>query len=409
VLLAQNADSDASKSGYTSHSSLEGAGGVMTELAEDDAKVDAVFTPPLLDGAFQPWYAMKREWNKKYGLQLGLSYNALYQEANETPTGVDESMAERFQLQGSWTLLGRGTKNPGMMTFRVEHREPIGSYIPPSQLGGQFGSANNVGGGFGNYADYLTVTEIAWRQTANDGKVKFGFGKISAVSWYTTHALSSALTGFQNAGLQSSMTKPNVGRGLGAVAAVHLGERYAVLAGMHDANADTQGNPFDTIGDKDFYYSAELRWFPTSFDRGKWDQVRVQIWHIDETSDGAKASGNGITMLGSLLFKDRYMPFVSFGTSDGHATSIKTDAAAGIAFAFNTKHRAARDILALGLNWGKPSDDSLNEQLTVEAFYRFQLYQNLAFTPSVQFISSPTFGAEDDKVWVYGIRGRLTF
>ena len=63
----------------------------------------------------------------------------------------------------------------------------------------------------------------------------------------------------------------------------------------------------------------------------------------------------------------------------------------------------------LGLNWGKPSDPSLQEQYTAEIFYRFQLVGNIAFTPSIQYIKNPTANPTSIKVWVYGFRWRMTF
>jgi hypothetical protein len=395
------------KSGYKNDGTLEGPDGVASELSQDDIDTGAVFTPPILDGTIQPWFDLKREWNEKYGLQLGFSYNALYQGASETSTLEDAAAGGRFQGQGMWTLLGRKTKNPGMVSFRVEDRHRLGTDIPPTKLGSQFGSANVTGGGFSDFE--FALTELAWRQTILDGKMKFGFGKISAVSWYNTYALSSALTGFQNLALQSSATKPAVGRGLGAVAGFRLGENFALLTGIHDANGVTSGNPFDTIDETNFYYSAELRWFPTTFDRRKWDQVRLQAWYVDESHQGATPSGYGASLAASRLYKDRYMPFLLAGFSDGGASIIKTDVTAGIAFAFNTKHRAARDVLGMSVNWGSPFDNALNEQVTSELFYRFQLFKNLAFTPSVQYIADPSYNATEDSVWLAGIRGRMTF
>jgi hypothetical protein len=404
-LGAQSSAPDATRSGYSDHASLEGPDGILSELASDDIDMGAVFRPPMLDGYFQPWYEAKKVWIQKYGLQLGVSYNALYQYADDTLTGVDDGAGGRFQAQGTWTLLGHGSKNPGMISFRVEDRDRL-TDIPPSQLGRQFGSINTTGGGFSEFD--FALTELAWRQTLLDGNLKFGFGKISAVSWYNAHALSSALTGFQNSALQSSLSKPGVGRGLGAVTGVRLGEDFVLLAGIHDANALTAENPFDTIDEMEFYYSAELRWLPTSFDRRKWDEVRLQVWHVDETNEGATPSGSGVTMTASRLFDDFYMPFVSAGISDGRASDIEADVTAGIAFAFNTKHRAARDILGVSVNWGKPSDETLNDQVTAEAFYRFQLFQNLAFTPSVQLIANPAYDPSENTVWLAGIRGRFT-
>lgn len=404
---AETQETVSNKSGFSDHGSMEGPDGVVSELASDDIAVGSLFHPPLLDGAFQPWYEMKRAWNKKYGLQLGFSYNALYQAADDTTTGVDEGAGGRFQAQGTWTLLGRGSKNPGMISLRAEDRHRLGTDIPPSALGRQFGSINNTGGGFNEFD--FALTELAWRQTILDGNVKFGFGKISAVSWYNVHALSSALSGFQNSALQSSLTKPSVGRGIGAVAAMRQGEDFALLAGIHDANAQTAENPFDTIDEMDLYYSTELRWFPTSFDRRKWDEVRLQVWHVDETNEGATPSSSGATVMASRLFDDFFMPFILGGLSDGEASLVEADVTGGIAFAFNTKHRAARDILGMSVNWGQPSDGSLDDQVTSEAFYRFQLFENLAFTPSVQMISNPANAPSEDTVWLAGLRGRFTF
>lgn len=405
--LAEENQATSSKAGYKSISSLEGPDGVASELAQDDIDVGAVFRPPLLDGTLQPWFDLKREWNEKYGLQLGFSYNALYQGASETSTLEDAAAAGRFQGQGMWTLLGRETKNPGILSFRVEDRHRLGTEIPPGQLSQQFGSANVSGAGFSDFE--FALTELAWRQTFLDGKMKFGFGKISAVSWYNAYALSSALTGFQNSAIRSSATKPSVGRGFGTVAGFRLGENFALLTGIHDANAVTSENPFDTIDKTDFYYSTELRWFPTTFDRRKWDQVRLQAWYVDESHGGATPSGYGATITASRLYDDCFMPFFLAGFSDGGASIIKTDATAGIAFAFNTKHRAARDVLALSVNWGSPFDNSLNEQLTSELFYRFQLFKNLAFTPSIQYVANPSYNSIENSVWLAGIRGRMTF
>ena len=85
------------------------------------------------------------------------------------------------------------------------------------------------------------------------------------------------------------------------------------------------------------------------------------------------------------------------------------DVVAGVGLAFNTKHRAARDVLAFAVGWGRPSDDALQEQYTSELFYRFQLVERLAITPSVQFIVNPAANPDRTNVWVLGLRARVTF
>ncbi len=395
------------RSDFREASGLEGPDGVVSELSRDDVDTGAIFRPPVLDGLFKPWFNLKKEWNKKYGFQLGLNYNALYQKASESTTSEDDAAGGRFQIQGMWTLLGRNTQNHGGISFRFEDRHQLGTELAPTQLGSQFGSTTITGTGFSDFD--FSLTELAWRQNVLDGRIRFGVGKIAAASWYNGHALSGALTGFQNSAMRTSGAKPSVGRGIGALAGFRLGSNYALVAGIHDANAVTSENPFDTIDEKEFFYSAEFRWFPTSFDRHRWDQVRLNVWYVDETDEGETPSGQGINFTASRLFNDFYMPFIFGGYSDGEASIIKTDATVGIAFAFNTVHRAARDIFGFGLNWSDPSDDALQEQYTSELFYRFQLYPNVAITPSTQYIINPASNPEETGVWIFGIRGRLTF
>lgn len=393
-------------SGYTEGSSLEGGDSVTDDLAQDDRDVGSVLRFPRFEAFFEPWFDAKKRWKDKYGLKLQFSYQVLGQQADSSP-GEDEAAAGRGQIQGTWTLLGRGTKNPGMLSFRVENRHTLGTEIPPTQLGSQFGSAAPTGTGFSNFGSALT--ELAWRQTLLDGKMKAIAGKISAISWYNTHALSSSMRGFQNTALQSSLSKPAPGRGIGGGAAIRLGDRFVALAGIHDANAVTTGNPFDTIDEGEFYTSAELRWFPTSFDRRRWDQVKVSVWHQDERTAAGIPSSQGATFLASYMFNDFWMPFVYGGVSNGEASIFEADLVAGVGFGFNTKHRAARDVLGLAVGWGRPADKSLQEQYTSEMFYRFQLVQNVAITPSVQYIKNPAKNPEETSVWVAGVRARWTF
>jgi hypothetical protein len=294
-----------------------------------------------------------------------------------------------------------------MLSFRLEHRHTLGTDIPPSQLGRGFGSATSTGTGFSDFGG--NVSELAWRQTLLDGRLKLIAGKISAISWYNAFALSSPKRGFQNTALQSSASKAAPGRGIGGGAAVRLGEKFVALAGIHDANARTPDNPFDSIDEGEFFYSGELRWFPTTFERRKWDQVRVQVWYQNARRDAGIKSGYGATFAASRLFHDFWMPFVLGGISDGDASLFEADVVGGVGFAFNTKHRSARDVLAFAVGWGKPSNDRLQEQITSEVFYRLQLIERLAITPSVQYIVNPAANPDETSVWVLGIRSRWTF
>ena len=70
----------------------------------------------------------------------------------------------------------------------------------------------------------------------------------------------------------------------------------------------------------------------------------------------------------------------------------------------------ARDhLVALGLNWGRPPNDDSEDQFIGELFYRVQLAENLQITPDLQLVVNPANTPDENVIWVFGIRARLTF
>ncbi|TMV07526.1 carbohydrate porin [Ruegeria sediminis] len=393
-------------SGYPPSNSLEGGDSVVQDLSIDDTKLDPVLSFPKIEKFFQPFFDWKKRLNENTGLKLQFSYQTLYQRTDE-PVTYEDAFAGRGQIQGSWTLLNRGGENEGRLTFRLENRHTINSAIPPSQLAFQFGSIAPSGTGFSDFGTVLT--ELAWRQSLMDGKFRFIVGKISAISWYNVHAMSSSMRGFQNTALQSSLSKPAPGRGIGAGFGYEFTPHFVMVAGIHDANAKTDENPFDTIGEKEFYSSVEFRYYPTTPDRWRYDQVRLQFWYQDPKTASGTPAGYGATFTASHLFQDRYYPFVVAGISNGKASTFKKDVIAGLGIGLDTKHRAASDLIGLAVSWGDPSNAALQDQTTAELFYRFQLAQRLAFTPSVQYVRNPAANPSQTDAWLFGFRTRWTF
>ena len=76
---------------------------------------------------------------------------------------------------------------------------------------------------------------------------------------------------------------------------------------------------------------------------------------------------------------------------------------------FKNIFREDHDVIGLGLSWGQPSADGLDDQFAGEVFYRFQVLPNLALTPSVQLILDPARNPDKDAIAVFGIRGRFGF
>ena len=403
----ESTPSPATYSGYDSNSkSLEGGDSVTEDLALDDEDVGSVLSFPKFERFFDPFFAWKKRLNERTGLKLQFSYQTLVQTTSED-VPEQTAFAGRAQIQGSWALLNRGGPNEGTLTFRLENRYTIDGDFPPSQFGFQFGSVTPSGTGFSDFGSALT--ELAWRQSLADGKLKFIVGKISAISWYNVHALSSSMRGFQNTALQSSLSKPGPGRGIGLGFGYEMTPNWVIVAGMHDANAKTPDNPFDTIDEEEFFRSIELRYLPTTPDRWRFDQVRLQVWQQDSLTASGTPESQGVTLAASRLFNDRYFVFGFGGVSDGDATLFDADVAAGFGLALDTRRRAARDVLGLGVAWGRPSDDRLREQYTTELFYRFQLVERVALTPSIQYVRDPAADPTRDDALLFGLRARITF
>ncbi len=69
-----------------------------------------------------------------------------------------------------------------------------------------------------------------------------------------------------------------------------------------------------------------------------------------------------------------------------------------------------RGVIGLGFNWGEPNQASFegaDDQYTTELFWKGQLTKEIAVTPSIQYIKDPALNADEDDLWVFGIRLRV--
>ncbi|MGI9366914.1 MAG: carbohydrate porin [Rhizobiaceae bacterium] len=382
----------------------EGSESVVNEIEQDEIKLGTVLPFSFLDDALSGWIARKEELHQATGLKLNMSYQSLYQHASPSP-GESDAASGRAEWQGNWTLIGRNTPNDGSLSFRLENRHLLGTDVAPSALGDEFGSILSTGNGFSSFG--WAITELAWRQNLMDGDVYISAGKISATNWYNSHALSSKKEGFQNVAIQQSSTGPLPGRGLGIVSGLSFNDNLILVAGMHDANASTSGNPFDTISQSEFYHSAELRWLPNGWEMQKFDQVRLQVWRQDARKQAGIPAGHGVTFLASHQFDEMWLPFIMGGISDGNASDLRAELTAGLGINLDNLSGKAARVVGIGASWGNPSDSSLQDQYTFEAFSKIHLADRFHITPSVQFIINPASDPRKQVVTVIGFRARF--
>ena len=101
------------------------------------------------------------------------------------------------------------------------------------------------------------------------------------------------------------------------------------------------------------------------------------------------------------------MPFLRAGFAEDGGALYQGSISTGLGYYL----RERADLVAVGFNWGQPSDTGvapgLNDQYTAELFYRVQLSQNLALTPDLQLLIDPALNPDEDLIAVFGIRARL--
>lgn len=80
-----------------------------------------------------------------------------------------------------------------------------------------------------------------------------------------------------------------------------------------------------------------------------------------------------------------------------------------------TKRRASNDTHTSlindlpGTDRARRHGDGLEDQYTVEVYYRLQIFQHATITPDVQYLVNPALNPEEDNIGVFGLRARVVF
>jgi len=283
----------------------------------------------------------------------------------------------------------------------VDHRHAFRD-LAPAGIASQAGYIGVTGTLFSD-VDWV-IPNLNWQQGLNDGKSGLLIGRYDPNDYMNILGYTNPWTTFQNVAilLEPSVAFPDSGWGAGA--GHWFSNQWYAISGFNDANGKVTDdlNLFD--GGSELFKWAHVGWSPSKDDRYL-KNVHLMIWHVDEREDAGIQSAEGVAVAANWTFDDRWMPFVRAGWSEGVAPIYNKSATLGLIRQF--VHRS--DLVGLAVNWGSPPDESLSDQTTMEAFWRFQFSQNFAITPSLQLLSDPALNPDEGKVWVYSLRARLTF
>ncbi len=373
-----------------------GPAATVSQMQEDEASKEAALRFPWFDNTLQPWFDMKSALREKTGLQLGLAYTALYQGVAD----YDDVGGGIFRLSGNWTLLNRDDGNNGSLVFSVDERHAYTDSTPGVYDGVGAGYHGITGSLFNDVG--LILGDFNWQQQLLGGKAAVVVGRYDPNDFSGVLGYANPWTTFQNLTIlfNPSISLPDWSYGIGAGS--WFDDQYYLKAAVNDANGTADHLEFFSEG-AEMYSSAEIGWSPSSTERYM-KNVHLMGWHVDDATRADLEESYGLTFAANWTWNEVWMAFTKMGWSEGSAPLYNKSVTVG---AMYRMHRRS-DLVGIALNWGEPAVPELRDQYTGELFYRFQLAQNLAITPSVQLLIDPALNPDEDYVWIGGLRARLT-
>jgi len=380
-----------------------GPDAVDNQLRTDAEERSSTFELGVLDD-YRAW---KRQLREDTGLQFAADYTSLGLAA-AGGEGRDRAASGMVRLFGAFELLDRDGSHPGAFIWKLEHRHRY-SHIPPSEYGFQAGYVGITSPPFSDQG--FRVTNLYWRQRFADGRFALLLGFLDATDYLDVYSLASPWTGFANLVFSTgsaSIALPNDAL-LGIAAGGMLTEHLYLIGGVGDANGNPE-NPFkgfETLfDDHELFSHVELGW-TSAQDHIALDNVHLSFWHVDDRSRAGTPDGLGVNVSASWLLRERWLPFLRAGWARDGGSLLEATVSAG--FGYHTF--GGRDQLGVAANWGRPNADTfgpaLDDQWSLEVFYRWQLLDMLAVTPDLQVWIDPAQSPDDGATWVFSLRLRF--
>jgi porin len=401
---------DSTLSGYMEDAGFGGPKTVGAQLASDNEKKELYFRAPIR--VFKGWFDWKAGIYEKYGIQLGINYSAVYVNSSEVVGNAQHWAAGGiFDVQLGWTLVNRGSDNPGTLFFKFASRHKIASDSPPMFHGFDSGYLGLPAVGYNDYT--VRFNELNWQQALFDKRLTVVAGKVDPTNYFTFHGLIVPWRNYMNYGFSVSGTVNWPDMGWGVIAGGLPHPNIYVTAAVTDARGDVYKDGDLLYGGDNFFsgrfFSAIEVGYVPSFDERYFRKASVTAWHTDAfTEDGSgalSAEGSGVAFASHWFFQEKYIPFVLFGFSDGNGvnTFYKRQFSVGNGFRF-----LSHDILGVGFTWAETPIPGADKQLGAEVYYRFTVTEHLEVTPDFQYIKNPALSPDKDSLFYFGLRGRIT-
>jgi porin len=355
------------------------------------------------------YFDWKDRIEKENGVGFGGDYSFAYLKASDGP-GEETAFSGMYRLFGSWEATSDGKGNSGALIWKVEHRHAYGSNIPAGSLGFETGY---IGLFLPPFSDQRTrLTNLYWRQRMKGGNLVFVGGFVDTTDYMDVYMLASPWTGFFNFAFSTgsaSMPVPN--EGLGMALGGYVNDNLYLIGGFADSNSDPH-KPFDGFdtffNDREYFKHLEIGWNSTR-ETAFLNNLHLTLWQADEREAAATPDGWGANVSWSRSLNERLIAFVRGGYARDGGSLLERSLVGGLAW----QTVPGGNQLGMAYNYGVPNESTwgpgLDDQHTLEVFYRVQLYKEIAITPDIQYIRNPALNPDDDTLWVFGLRARLAF
>ncbi|MGD8906940.1 MAG: carbohydrate porin [Gammaproteobacteria bacterium] len=415
--LAEDSESPAgpySASGQDERSDFGGPDAVGRRLESDRVST----ATPLELGFLDPWYEWKDSLQQEHGFAFGAEYNSVYLRASDRLPGADNDVSGGiFRFSAVWEAFGRGSAHPGNLTFLIERTDEFTNTGPSSLLGESVGYA-----GISNLPyndDGWRLNTLYWDQKFRGGKYEMVGGYLDISDYVDVFPLVSPWTDFFNYAFSigvGALDLPSDGA-LGFAGAAWLTDNVYAMAGFVDENADATdpGEGFDTFfNDRDYFKHFEIGWTGASQEAYYLNNAHLTLWHADERDDLGVEDGWGGVLSFNHAVGANWLAFVRAGWAEDSGSLLERSVSIGGGYTpGGLELLGSGHQLGFGVNWGEPNDAlfgaDLKDQYAAEAYFRWQLADEIAITPSAQLLIDPALNPDDDTAWVFGVRARLAF
>ncbi len=383
------------------------------DAVENIIEADAATKPAAVEERLvDDWIEWKSGLKDDHGFSLGIDYTPVYLQSSEDGVSGDNNASSgMLRLFGAWGLVGRGTKNDGALVWKVEHRHKY-SNISPQSFGFDQGYIGLIEPPWSDEGGRWT--NFYWRQRMNDGKATVVTGLLDVTDFLDLYAHASPWLSFMNfafsTGSQTIFIPNDATTGIAGGAM--LSDNIYVMASLVNAYTDPT-KPLDTFDDffseREYFTSIELGWAPSK-EMIFYENMHLTYWHVDSSVKAGTPGGWGLAFnYSKSLNNNTFKPFFRGGYADDGGTLLEKALTAGLGYTMFD----GRDELGIAAGWGQPNENSfgpnLKDQYVFEVFYRYQLAQQLAITPDIQYLIDPALNPNHDKLWVLGLRARLAF